>query len=142
MVNLPELRSCITTIKRGHYGLLEVNDKLKILKELLIQVVGTDIFRDKLDEHIEQRNELGATRREEALKSSRQKKERELLRGNADVCNLGNGHAKENGESDLQIVVNENPSSEERGHVTEERNSKAVSSQENNLLQNRFVFLL
>lgn len=141
MVNLPELRSCITTIKRGHYGLLEVNDKLKILKELLIQVVGTDIFRDKLDEHIEQRNELGATRREEALKSSRQKKERELLRGNADVCNLGNGHAKENGESE-QIVVNENPSSEERGHVTEERNSKAVSSQENNLLQNRFVFLL
>ena len=56
MINIPELRQHKTTIKRGHYGLVDASAKLKILGELVNRALETAIFREKLDEIIESIN--------------------------------------------------------------------------------------
>lgn len=75
MIKIPEIGTCTSTIKRGHYGLLDAHTKLGILGELVNHVLETDIFREKLDEFIEQRQALGATRRGEALEEAKKKRE-------------------------------------------------------------------
>ena len=60
MINIPELWQHKTTIKRGHYGLVDASAKLRILGELVNRALETAIFRGKLDEIIEQRQALGA----------------------------------------------------------------------------------
>ncbi|KAG8640744.1 DDT domain-containing protein DDB_G0282237 isoform X4 [Manihot esculenta] len=80
-INIPDLSTNVTTIKRGHYGLLDVKAKLWILRELVNQVIETDLFREKLDDHVEQRQALGATRRGEALEEGRKRRqEKEKLK--------------------------------------------------------------
>lgn len=74
MIDIPELSACIATIKRGHYSFLDVHAKLGILRELVFQALSTDLFREKLDVNIEQRQALAATRREEALEEGRRKR--------------------------------------------------------------------
>ncbi|KAH1251306.1 Bromodomain adjacent to zinc finger domain protein 1A [Glycine max] len=75
MINIPELWQHKTTIKRGHYGLVDASAKLRILGELVNRALETAIFRGKLDEIIEQRQALGATRRGEALENGRRRRE-------------------------------------------------------------------
>ncbi|XP_073280581.1 uncharacterized protein [Primulina huaijiensis] len=65
----------ISTIKRGHYGLLDVHVKLAFFQELVAQALETDTIRDKLDEYVEERQALSATRRDEALDEGRKKRE-------------------------------------------------------------------
>lgn len=65
----------ISTIKRGHYGLLEIHVKLAIFRELVAQALDTDTVKDKLDEYIEERQALAATRRDEALDEGRKRRE-------------------------------------------------------------------
>ncbi|KAG2300763.1 hypothetical protein Bca52824_037235 [Brassica carinata] len=66
-VDIPDLCCDIGTIKRGHYGLLDPNVKLGILRELVNQIAETMLFKGEVDELLEQRHALGAARREEAL---------------------------------------------------------------------------
>ncbi|KAL2241313.1 UNVERIFIED_CONTAM: hypothetical protein Sindi_0772500 [Sesamum indicum] len=70
-----ELSTHISTIKRGHYGLLEIRVKLAIFCELVAQALETDTIKDKLDEYIEERQALAATRRDEALDEGRKRRE-------------------------------------------------------------------
>ncbi|KAL0378170.1 UNVERIFIED_CONTAM: hypothetical protein Sradi_3122500 [Sesamum radiatum] len=69
-----ELSMHISTIKRGHYGLLEIRVKLAIFRELVAQALETDTIKDKLDEYIEERQALAATRRDEALDEGRKER--------------------------------------------------------------------
>ncbi|KAF8081690.1 hypothetical protein N665_0870s0012 [Sinapis alba] len=74
-VDTPDLCFDIGTIKRGHYGLLEPNVKLKILRELVNHIAETIAFKGEIDKLVEQRHTLGAARREEALAEARKKRE-------------------------------------------------------------------
>ncbi|KAK3002911.1 hypothetical protein RJ639_017947 [Escallonia herrerae] len=75
MVGVAELSTCITTIRRGHYGLLDVRAKLGIFRELIGRALSTDLVREKLDEDIEETQLLAATRRGEALEEGRRMRE-------------------------------------------------------------------
>ncbi|XP_021900449.1 DDT domain-containing protein DDB_G0282237 isoform X2 [Carica papaya] len=140
VINIPELCSHIALIKRGHYGLLNPNVKLGILRELVNQVLQTDLFREKLGDHIEQRRALGATRRGEALEEGRKKRERKEKMmadadadAGADANGVMNGHGLEGTETNMDIVASDNHHIQ-NGTVAGERNAEN-SSQENGLLE-------
>lgn len=96
MMEMPELSCCIPTIKRGHYGLLEAHAKLAIFRELIAQAIATDLVRKKLDEYIEERQALSATKRGEAIEEGRKKREqKELLKAESAAVLEVNGHGLE-----------------------------------------------
>ncbi|KAM5577940.1 hypothetical protein ABKV19_008323 [Rosa sericea] len=136
MVNIPELRDHTATIKRGHYGLLDANAKLAIFRELINQALESNIVREKLDEIVEQRQALGASRREEALEEARKKREKkERLNAEPDV-NRGvdlksvgsaaaNGnHIRQNG--DIVKKRNGEIQSYREDHVSDKSESKQL----------------
>ncbi|GLT47249.1 hypothetical protein SLA2020_209570 [Shorea laevis] len=130
LINIPELCSNITTIKRGHYGLLDANAKLGILQELVNEALQTDLFREKLDQHIEQRQVLGASQRGEALEEARKKRaEKEQLKSEHDVNGLVNGHGLESSRSNLHVSINHNHR-KENGDITEKKNGVISSSRQ------------
>lgn len=90
--------TCVGTIKRGHYGLLDVHRKLQILRELVVEALETNAIRDKLDERFEQQQALEAVKREEA----RKKKEELLKMVNSDL-EAKEGNIMENGSSNGHI---------------------------------------
>ncbi|OIW17803.1 hypothetical protein TanjilG_02431 [Lupinus angustifolius] len=93
MINIPGLRQFEATIKRGRYGFLDVNAKLEILSVLVDRVLETGIFRKRMDELIEQRQALGASRREEALEDGRKRrKEKEQLKAEPESNGVVDGH--------------------------------------------------
>ncbi|KAL5188652.1 Bromodomain adjacent to zinc finger domain protein 1A [Glycine soja] len=101
MINIPELWQHKTTIKRGHYGLVDASAKLRILGELVNRALETAIFRGKLDEIIEQRQALGATRRGEALENGRRRREeKERLKAESESNGFVDGYHL-NGENVL-----------------------------------------
>ncbi|XP_015879710.2 uncharacterized protein LOC107415821 [Ziziphus jujuba] len=128
MVDIPELHTHISTIKRGHYGLLDVHTKLGILLHLVNHAIGTDIFREKLDEIIEQRHVLGATRRGEALEEARKKREeKEQLKAKPDA----------NGVVDLKNVDNVLSNGydiTQQGDKVMKKNGEVSSSQEDHAM--------
>lgn len=79
----------MSTIKRGHYGLLDINAKLGIFRELVGQVLASDIMREKLDEFIEERHALAAKKRGEALEEGRKRREKKEM---AKAESNGNEH--------------------------------------------------
>lgn len=113
MVDVAELSTYVSTIKRGHYGLLDVNAKLGILRELVAQALTTDFVREKLDEYIEQQQVLAAKRREEALEEGRKKREdKERLKAESDSKEITKGRNVESAGSSLYALVNGNHSTE------------------------------
>ncbi|GMI67774.1 DDT-WAC PROTEIN1 [Hibiscus trionum] len=128
MINITELCSYMSTIKRGHYGLLEANAKLAILGELVCHALETDLIRGKLDELIEQRQTLGATLRGEALEYARKKREeKEQLKHESDAL------VKENSMES----TGSNPQIAENGDQTEEMAEEVISSIQSNAFHNR-----
>ncbi|RDX89935.1 DDT domain-containing protein, partial [Mucuna pruriens] len=92
-INIPELRHYEATIKRGHYGLVDASAKVEILCKLVNRTLETTIFREKLDEIIEERQVLGATRREEALENGRRRREeKERLKAESESNGFVDGH--------------------------------------------------
>ncbi|CAH8281915.1 unnamed protein product [Eruca vesicaria subsp. sativa] len=90
-VDIPDLCCDIGTIKRGHYGLLDPNVKLKILRELVNQIAETMLFKGEVEELLEKRHALGAARREEALAEARHKrKEKERSKNGEEAEVLAN----------------------------------------------------
>lgn len=129
MMELPELCTYMATIKRGHYGLLDADAKLGILRELVNQVLQTDIFREKLDDVIEQRQELGATRRGEALEAARKKREeKEHLKAESDANGLPDKTYLENIEN---VAANDNLS-KQNGHLEKKGKGEVLSYQQGN----------
>ncbi|KAK2384943.1 hypothetical protein P8452_39748 [Trifolium repens] len=123
MINIPQLRHYGATIRRGHYGLVDANAKLEILRELVNQVLETAIFREKLDVLIEQRQELGAAKREEAIEDGRKRREKkERLK----ALSESNGHQINNSN----IPAN-NDHSIVNGHVEDKINVEIESRQDN-----------
>lgn len=107
MVEMPELSSCIPTIKRGHYGLLETHAKLGIFRELIAQTLATDLVRKKLDEYIEERQTLAATKRGEAIEEGRKKREeKERLKAESAAVQEANGHGLENNNTSDDALGN------------------------------------
>ncbi|KAL6520010.1 hypothetical protein OROHE_017153 [Orobanche hederae] len=128
-----ELTMPLSTIKRGHYALLEINVKLAIFRELIAQVLETDTVRDRLDEFVEERQALSAARRDEALdegKKRREEKERKKLEATGkevqDVRKLKSVVIREN--SDKKVGSRQNHSSgtseNEQGDITDKKNAK------------------
>ncbi|XP_010912638.1 uncharacterized protein [Elaeis guineensis] len=115
------LSSHVTTIKRGHYGLLDINIKLGILRELISEVLSTDAVRDRLDDCIEQQQVLAATRRAEARKK---KEEQHMKREETDVKEMDQGHIMENGKENSCISV------------LQRRTKKVHSSKNNHISEN------
>ncbi|XVF58635.1 hypothetical protein PTKIN_Ptkin07bG0081800 [Pterospermum kingtungense] len=133
MINITELCSYMSTIKRGHYGLLDANAKLGILRELLSHALETDLIRGKLDEHIEQRQALGATQRGEALEYARKKREeKEKLKGESGANQLGKENSMESTGSNPHIAENGNPTIE-TGEMAEE----VISTRQSNAYNRR-----
>ena len=94
MVKSSEIRDYISTVKRGHYGLLDAQAKLGIFRELVNLAVESDTFREKMDECVEERHALGATRREEAIEEARKKRaEKEVLKPESNNGTAENGDA-------------------------------------------------
>ncbi|KAM0049634.1 putative transcription factor & chromatin remodeling DDT family [Helianthus debilis subsp. tardiflorus] len=66
-----ELSTHITTIKRGHYSILDIHAKLAIFAQLVNEVLACNVMREKLDEYIEERKALAVEKRGEALEQGR-----------------------------------------------------------------------
>ncbi|KAK4264645.1 hypothetical protein QN277_025796 [Acacia crassicarpa] len=131
MINVPGLRHFEATIKRGHYGLIDINAKLEILCELVNRVLETSILREKLDEVIEQRLALGATRRGEALEDGRKRREeKERLKTEIESNESMDGHCKTNGAT----VSTKNNHSRQNGDIGKKRNGEKESSRNGDAL--------
>lgn len=137
MINIPELWQHKTTIKRGHYGLVDASAKLKILGELVNRALETAIFREKLDEIIEQRQALGATRREEALENGRRRREeKERMKAESESNGFVDGHL--NGAN----VLANNIHGIQNGDVGEKRIIEIEPSGQNDPLGRRLDFIM
>ncbi|XP_010245411.1 PREDICTED: DDT domain-containing protein DDB_G0282237 [Nelumbo nucifera] len=127
MVDIPELSSQIPTIKRGHYGLLDIHVKLGIFQELVAESLETDAVRKKLEEYIEQQQALAATKRGEALEEARKRREEKvLLKAGCNIKEVKQGRDLENGGGNLQASEN-GFGPRQNGDVLEERNGNVLS---------------
>lgn len=132
MIKVPEIGTCTSTIKRGHYGLLDAHTKLGIFRELVNHVIDTDIFREKLDEIIEQRHALGATRRGEAIEEAKKKREvKERMKSESDGYGAMNS---ENIETTNGYYIRQN------GVKVNKRNGEVIPSEQDDALGKRSGF--
>jgi hypothetical protein len=74
MIGKEEFSSKVSTIRRGHYGLLDTGLKLKVLRELVEEAITTSAVREKLNEWIDQQQALAAAKREDARKNREEQK--------------------------------------------------------------------
>ncbi|KAJ7957110.1 DDT domain-containing protein [Quillaja saponaria] len=124
MINIPELCHYESTIKRGHYGLVDAQAKLGFFREMINQALETAIIREKLDEFIEQRQELGSTRRGQALEEAKKRREeKERLKDESMVNGGLNKH-------DVVNVLGNNSHSRQNGNIAKKGNGKAESSRQ------------
>ncbi|TVU29702.1 hypothetical protein EJB05_21281, partial [Eragrostis curvula] len=63
-----EFAGNISTVRRGYYGLIDSDIKLKILRELVDEAVTTSAIREILSERVDQKQAFAATRRESTRK--------------------------------------------------------------------------
>ncbi|KAF0893176.1 hypothetical protein E2562_023199 [Oryza meyeriana var. granulata] len=75
MTSKQELSGSLSTVRRGHYGLVHTAVKLKILRELVDEAITTSAVRQNIDEKIDQQQAIAASKRELA----RNKKEEQKL---------------------------------------------------------------
>ncbi|CAI9108799.1 OLC1v1008489C1 [Oldenlandia corymbosa var. corymbosa] len=116
--------SHITTIKRGHYGLLDVNVKLGILKELVAEGLETDLLREKLDENYDELQAFAAIKRGDAIEEGRERREKkESLKSKSDGKNMSVSPEIVKGSSTNHIGGN---LTEENGNVLKTSSNKAV----------------
>ncbi|CAI0430906.1 unnamed protein product [Linum tenue] len=129
-IGTPDLSASTSTIKRGHYGLLDIQVKLGILRELVNEAVETLIFRKKIDEYVGQRQVLGATLRGEVLEEARKKREEKERSKSEDVANgVSNGHCMVDSEGLPCKLVSVNKHSSQNGEAVRKHKSE-VSSEE------------
>lgn len=137
MINIPQLRHYEATIKRGHYGLVDVNAKLEILSELVNRALETAVFREKLDELIEQRQALGASNREKALEDGRKRREeKERLKADSESNGTTDGHNL----NSANVLTNKNHTMQ-NGDVGKKRNGEVESPRQDNSLGRRLDFI-
>ncbi|KAI8535401.1 hypothetical protein RHMOL_Rhmol10G0171000 [Rhododendron molle] len=136
MVDVAQLSNHMTTIRRGHYGLLDIHAKLGILQVLVAQALNTNLIRKKLDEYVEQQQVLASTRREEALEEGRKKRQdKELLKAGSHGKEIIEGRSGESVGSSSNTMVHGNYS-KQNGYVADKRNKDAVSTPGKHALKN------
>ncbi|PSS30848.1 DDT domain-containing protein [Actinidia chinensis var. chinensis] len=136
MIGDADLSNYITTVRRGHYGLLDIHAKLGIFRELVAQALTTNLMREKLDECIEQRQELAATRRGEALEEGRQRREdKELRKAEYDGKEI-KGRSLKSVENSSNSFENGNHS-RQNGDVADKWNKNALSPRGKHAVTNR-----
>ncbi|KAL0332587.1 UNVERIFIED_CONTAM: hypothetical protein Scaly_2160200 [Sesamum calycinum] len=120
---------CTSTIKRGHYGLLEICVKLAIFRELVAQALETDTIKDKLDEYIEERQALAATRRDEALDEGRKRREeKERRKSEATGKEVKEERQVKSGEG-IHSIANEVTPDKSDGKVLSQQNHSSRNSE-------------
>lgn len=130
MIGVLELCSHITTIKRGHYGLLDIHIKLGILRELLAQALETNLLRTKLDENYDQQQAFAATKREKAIEEGKKRREeKRRLKGESEGKELtGTGSSDTANDSAEPMEVSP---AEENGDVSKKLDKTVKSPSEN-----------
>lgn len=139
MIGLAELTSHISTIKRGHYGLLDIHVKLEILRELITQCIETDLFREKMEECIEERQALAAKKRVEAIEEGRKRREeKERLKMEPN----GNEVEKITMETVAKDSIdNQSGECKKNGNVSKQVSAGSSTPQQNQSSENRFYFM-
>ncbi|KAL9313920.1 hypothetical protein ACSQ67_019372 [Phaseolus vulgaris] len=128
MIKIPKLRQYEATIKRGHYGYVDVNAKLEIFSELVNRALGTAIVREKLDEYIIQRRVLGAAKREEAIEASaKRRKVKEQLKADSG-SNCGENWRHLDQDTTVSTDNNNNSNRIQNGSIGKNRNKEIESS--------------
>lgn len=122
MIEVAGLSVYTSTIKRGHYSLLDTHAKLGILQELVARALSVDLFREKLDEIIEQRQALGAAKRGEAIEAAKKKREEK--------------------ESMKAVSASNGNHTEQNGDIVEKGKEKVISSPRNSSVDTRFKSIL
>ncbi|KAL3630260.1 hypothetical protein CASFOL_023244 [Castilleja foliolosa] len=140
MTNSAEFAMHISTIKRGHYSLLEVNVKLAIFRELIAEALETDIVRVRLDEFIEERQALSAARRDEALDEGRKRREekerKKSIVTDKEVKDKGKSKSgKSEKKSGSQPSRSSGTSENEQGDSTSKKNTKKRKVEKNSFLE-------
>ncbi|XP_077249744.1 DDT domain-containing protein isoform X2 [Tasmannia lanceolata] len=137
MVDVPELSSHIGTIKRGHYGLLDIHVKLCVFRELVFEALATNAIREQLDEYIEQQQALVATKREETREEARKRRQepQNVKEEKSDAKTVGQGHELENGRGKMRKSKNDYNHGQ-NGFVPEEGNVEFFSSEGNHASEN------
>ncbi|KAK4477747.1 hypothetical protein RD792_017008 [Penstemon davidsonii] len=137
-ISSSELSTHISTIKRGHYGLLDIHVKLEIFEELIAHVLETNTLREKLDEYIEEQQALAAARRDEALDEGRKRREeKERKKSGEGNHNMPNGSiSEEKREKVYSRKKRSSMNSEiEQGSNTSKKNAKKQKVEIDTLLE-------
>ncbi|CAO2836991.1 unnamed protein product [Amaranthus hypochondriacus] len=131
LMDISELTTHIPTIKRGHYSLLEAPIKLRILKELVDQAIATIVVREKIDERLEERQTLAASKRGEALEEGKKKREaKERLKAVAETNGTMLDH-KSDTVDDVFSGAGHNGIGLENGDVNENSSDDQKNSPQN-----------
>jgi hypothetical protein len=72
MTKNEELSTNIATVRRGYYGLIDTDIKLKILRELVEEAIQTSAIREILSDRLDQKQVLNATKRENTRKDKQE----------------------------------------------------------------------
>lgn len=114
MTKIEELSSNIATVRRGYYGLIDTDIKLKILRELVEEAITTSALREKLSERVDQQQALAAVKRENT------RKEKEEQNSNIET-------AMKNEKNQAYAVQDGNESVDEQGKGKEEKDKNNLS---------------
>ncbi|KAM0916681.1 hypothetical protein ACQ4PT_010025 [Festuca glaucescens] len=74
MTSKDDFSPSLSTVRRGHYGLVDTGVKLQILRELVDEAIATTAFKERLEERINQQQTLVAEKREAARKNKEEQK--------------------------------------------------------------------
>lgn len=94
MTSKKDFSSNISTVRRGHYGLVHTGRKLQILRELVDEAIATSAVKEKLEERIDQQQALVAEKREVIRKN---KEEQKLNMEGVTKNEMNQTHAAQNG---------------------------------------------
>lgn len=120
MVKCSDFKTTISRIRRGHYGLLDSQVKVAILRKLVDQALATDLIRELLDAHIEQRHALEATMKEIALQEAKkEREEKELLKPESISNGVMNGNASKRIHQDVSHSISKDDG-DQNGDIPEE----------------------
>ncbi|XP_037485703.1 DDT domain-containing protein DDB_G0282237-like [Triticum dicoccoides] len=105
-MEMTSISSNISTVRRGHYGLVPTSLKLEILRELVDEAIATIAVKEKLDERIDQQQALAAEKREIARKN---KEEQKLIMEVATEKEMNQTNAVQDGNENVngQLVAKE-----------------------------------
>ncbi|KAG9129258.1 hypothetical protein Leryth_006472 [Lithospermum erythrorhizon] len=128
-----ELSTHCSTIRRGYYGLLDVHVKLKILVELVVHALDSEVFREYLDECIDEQKAFAAAKRDEVLEEGRKKREEKRLKVDQDNKAVVAGCGEESGRNKPEDPLDQNHC-EQKQDVSKVKKNGCMSSKKHSPL--------